>query len=306
MTAIEPYKATLDSPDLLNTAVNLAKRISDTEFVPKPMRGKPDQVMAALLVGRELGLGPMTALNHINIVDGKAAVDSALKQGKAESAGARFKVVEMTDERCTIHAWSAGDAGQPTVIVWSMKDAQRAGLTNKDNWKRYPRKMLFRRAMSEACDVVAGAAVLGLPPTIDEAADEIGYDQPVAATATATPKLARTVQRSPARSVQHTWAKPELPDFDADPPAQAQPTETHPPTPEVVDAEVIDHPGGSGEPAATPAQVKRAMAIMRGQGIDDDARHSLVAIVSNNRTEHVTELTRTEISQLFDQLEQNG
>lgn len=297
MTAIEPYKATLDSPDVLNSAHNLARRIAATEFVPKPMRDQPDKVMAALLVGRELGLGPMTALNHINIVDGKASIDSALKQGKAEEYGARFRVKEMTDERCVIHAWAPGDSSEPTVITWSIKDAQRAGLTNKDNWKRYPRKMLFRRAMSEAADVVAGAAVLGLPPTYDEVADEIDYEPTPAA---AAPKQQRTVQR---RAVQHTWTKPAdpspLPSFDDDPtPASAD---------DVIDAEIVnDSPDNVlplGDPAATPAQVKRALAIMRGQGIDDDARHALVAIHSNNRTEHLADLTRPEISKLMDELE---
>lgn len=298
MTAIEPHKATLDAPDVLNSAVKLAERICRTEFVPKPLRDQPDKVMAALLVGRELGLGPMTALNHIHVIEGRASIDAAIKQGKAEAAGARFKVVEMTDERCVVHAWAPGDNGQPTVITWSMKDAQRAGLTNKDNWKRYPRKMLFRRAMSEAADVVAGAAVMGLPPTTEELDGVDDNYQPAPETVA---KPARTVQR---RAVQHTWAKPAepappLPSFDDEPPANSDG--------EVIDAKIVDSTPDNvlplGEPAATIPQVKRAMAIMRGQGIDDDARHALIAIHSNGRTEHITELTKTEISALMDELE---
>ena len=40
----------------------VAERVASTEFVPSSLRGKPDKVFAAVLAGREIGLGPMAAL----------------------------------------------------------------------------------------------------------------------------------------------------------------------------------------------------------------------------------------------------
>ena len=57
MTAIERYDRhdTLASTDAMETAWRLAQRIHTTEFVPKGLRGSPEKVLAALLLGREIG-----------------------------------------------------------------------------------------------------------------------------------------------------------------------------------------------------------------------------------------------------------
>ena len=59
-----------------------------------------------------------------------------------------------------------------------MKDASAAGLTNKDNWKKYPRNMLFARAISNgqkwyAPDVYNGVTVY-TPDEMGASVDEEG------------------------------------------------------------------------------------------------------------------------------------
>jgi hypothetical protein len=59
-----------------------------------------------------------------------------------------------------------------------MKDAAAAGLTNKDNWKKYPRNMLFARAISNgqkwyAPDVYNGVTVY-TPDEMGAVVDEEG------------------------------------------------------------------------------------------------------------------------------------
>lgn len=172
MTDLERYdhRNTLDSTTHMENAWRLAGRIAATEFVPKGLRGSQEKVLAALLLGHEKGVGAMTALQHIDVIEGKATANSALKQAMAEAAGARFKVAEFTAARCTVHAWGPGDdpAGDPTVVTWTIEDARTAGLAGRDVWKKHPRKMLYRRAMSDACDLVAAAAVVGIPPAPEE------------------------------------------------------------------------------------------------------------------------------------------
>lgn len=289
MTELELYRDTLASPDVLNTAHKLATQICNTEFVPKGLRGSPEKVLAALLLGREKGVGAMTALTHIDVIEGKAGANAALKQALAESSGARFRVREFTDTRCVIHAWSPGDTGDPTIVTWSMDDAKKAGLAGKNVWRQYPRKMLFRRAMSDAVDLVAASAVCGLPPTLEDIEDDYA---PTTTPPADTPK--RTVSRRQPEPTPAPAEQPNLPTFDDD----------------IDDAEIVDH--ADDDPAipqliptgdmATEKQVKMALALCSGMKLDDKGRHDMVYGSSNGRTEHIRELTKTEISRLIDDL----
>jgi hypothetical protein len=287
MTELELYRDTLASPDVLNTAHKLAAQICHTEFVPKGLRGSPEKVLAALLLGREKGVGAMTALTHIDVIEGRAGANAALKQALAESAGARFKVREMSDQRCVIHAWSPGDTGDPTVIVWSMDDAKKAGIAGKNVWRQYPRKMLFRRAMSEAVDVVAASAVCGLPPTLEDIEDDYAAAAPPAPN---EPK--RTVQRKPPAPAPAPTVQQAMPSFDDDEPVEAELVDDEPAIPQLI-------PTGD---MATEKQVKMALALCSGMKLDDKGRHDMVYGSSNGRTEHIRELTKTEISKLIDEL----
>ena len=74
------------SEQVLTPAIDLADRISRTEFVPKPMQGRPEAVLAAILTGHELGVGPMVALANIDVIEGRPAIRSHLMP---RAAGAR-------------------------------------------------------------------------------------------------------------------------------------------------------------------------------------------------------------------------
>jgi hypothetical protein len=81
--------------------------------------------------------------------------------------GAVFEVSESTNDRCVV---LAARPGRPEhEFAFSMEDAKAAGLTGKDNWKKYPRAMLRSRAITEAARAVFPDAVLG---TYDP--DELG------------------------------------------------------------------------------------------------------------------------------------
>src|SRR5262245_66596690 len=56
----------------------LATYIAGTDFVPRAYRGQDAAVAAAILAGRELGIGPMTALQHLHVIDGRPAMSAQL------------------------------------------------------------------------------------------------------------------------------------------------------------------------------------------------------------------------------------
>lgn len=304
MTALERFddrRSTLASRDTMETAWSLAQRIHNTEFVPKGLRGSPEKVLAALLLGHEKGVGAMTALSHIDVIEGKAVSNSELRQALAEAGGARLRVKESSDTRCVIHAWSAGDTGEPTVVTWTIEDAKKAGLTNKDNWRKYPKRMLFRRASADATAMVAAAAIVGLPPSFDEIDDD-AYQTAVHAP---EPVARRTVARRKPEPVPALSAAPEpatLPSFDDDD--------------GVVDAEVVEKPAQSvnhdwthpGEDEdgemATSKQVAKLSILFNRKGWDEDQIDAYVLEQSCSRTASRKELTKTEASKAIDDLEQ--
>lgn len=146
-----------------------AKEISQTDFVPKTMTGKPGAVLAAWQTGQEVGLPPMAALSSITIINGRPSIhsdgywalitshplcewfketppDDALKQGYGE---------------CTIKR-----LGNPHPVVrrFSMDEAKTAGLIGKDNWKNYPGDMLQNRARHRAGSDAIPEATQGILP----------------------------------------------------------------------------------------------------------------------------------------------
>lgn len=117
------------------------------------------KVMTAL----ELGLGPVAGMTGVHIIKGKPSISANLMAALVRRhPGYDYKVEELTDQRCAIRFFQNGQPLEP-VSEFSMDDAKRAGL-NTQNWRQYPRNMLFARAMSNGVtfhcpDVTAGAPI---------------------------------------------------------------------------------------------------------------------------------------------------
>ena len=158
----------------------LAQRLCDTDFVPDAFRSKPNAVLAAILTGREVGIGPMQALQSINVIKGKPSLAPELQRALVLRAGHSVVFRTLTNDVCVIHGKRA-DNGDELTIEWTIADAQQAGLLSKGgSWDKYPRAMLAARATSELCrllfpDVIAGCSYgseeLGADPEPSTIAD---------------------------------------------------------------------------------------------------------------------------------------
>ncbi len=168
-----------DSIAISDDSWKLAQRVAATEFVPKGLRGKPEAVLACILTGHELGVGPMQALAKIHVVDGRPGMSAELMRAVVLRAGHEIYVEEATNTRVTVTGVRAG-TGRSLSITWSMDDAKKAGLVGKDNWRKYPRAMLTARATAEVSrglfpDVLAG--VTYVPEELEEFSDDGELDE---------------------------------------------------------------------------------------------------------------------------------
>ena len=151
------------SPAEIEGTLQLALRLSKTNFVPAAYRGKPDETLACMLTGRELGIGQMQALRDIFIQNGRPAMLATLMAQLARRAGHKVTVLDHTNTQCTIQIHRHDKQRPEQPLTWTIEDAKTAGLLGKDNWKHYPKAMLWNRAVSAAvrrdCSEVLGGVL---------------------------------------------------------------------------------------------------------------------------------------------------
>lgn len=193
----ERYRASappsvLPSPQEWNAAMAFAREISDTTFVPGDYRGNPAAVLAGILFGRELGLGPMQSLRQVHVIDGRPALAAELMLAKMRQGGVRLLETTSTSERAYIRAERA-DTGEVAEVEWTTADAQTAGLLHKKNWKAYPADMLWSRCVGRLARRLGSDLLSGMVYAAEEVRDwtgtdsEIPYSETLAVTAPAAP-----------------------------------------------------------------------------------------------------------------------
>jgi len=150
-------------PVAMNDKLALADTLAKSGLVPSALKTK-EQVFVSLQWGHELGLSPMVAVNNIAVINGKptlgADIQYALVRAHSEYAGIKWIKCDDKAAECEV----SRNNGKFTEVFrgyFDMKMAESAGLSNKDNWKKYPQRMLKHRAQSFALrdafpDVLAG------------------------------------------------------------------------------------------------------------------------------------------------------
>jgi len=141
------------------------------------------QAVAKILRGWELGIPPVAALETVYVIEGKTALAAHMIAALIKKSGRyNYRVKENSDRQCTILFMEQGEGvGEST---FTMEDANKAQLLGKDVWKKYPKAMLYARAMSAGaklfCPDVFGGAVY-TPEELDANVNEDGdyIDVPV-------------------------------------------------------------------------------------------------------------------------------
>lgn len=175
MSDITPAIPTPTTSTDLEMTWKLSQRVANTPFVPKGLQGKPESVLACILYGSELGLGPMQSLNSIHVIEGRTAMSPELMRAMVARHGHRIDVIENSNTACEVKGVRA-DTGSTASVRWTMEDARMAGLAGKNNWKTYPRAMLLARATSELCRIVFPDIIAGLSYTPEEVASIEGVE----------------------------------------------------------------------------------------------------------------------------------
>lgn len=113
-----------------------------------------------ILAGRELGIGPVASLRSIEIVRGNLSIRSHLMAAMIKrSPRYNYRVTASTDEKCTIEFLEDGESCGTSEFT--LDDAKKANLLGNDSWKKYPKMMLYNRAMSNGAKMYCPDIFLG-------------------------------------------------------------------------------------------------------------------------------------------------
>ena len=165
-----------------NELYNLAKLISATEIVPKPLRGRPDAIFAVMASAEERGITPLTGLQNIDLIEGRPAPSAMLQRSMILKAG-HLLVWRRADREAAVLYGRRRDTGSDFEAVFTIDDARAMKLLGKGNWATMPRAMLMARVTSLLGRMLFADVLLGMEYTPEElgavgpyAAIDLDYD----------------------------------------------------------------------------------------------------------------------------------
>lgn len=269
-------------------AHQLVSPLVDTPFVPEAYRPKVDprateqekatarnvavaNATAAVLQGITLGLDPLTALQQIYLVHGRPGMYARAKVALVKAHGHEVWTEDLSDSRAVVCGRRAGDTQIERVTV-TMQQAQTAGWTRNEAYKKTPQDMLYARAAARVTDRVAPEVLLGIA-SVEEIQDTI---QATAEAGTGT----RTVRPRKRAAL----------------PAAPQQVDEEPP--------LDDGQPATPEPGPERRPIKTLWALLRETGRGDkDAALVYIAGVIDRPVESTKELSASEIGQVIEALQ---
>lgn len=257
---------TLRRPELptaadMNAAALYAERLAHSGLLPTAYRKQPANVLYAIEYGRMIGLAPMAAITGVHVIEGKPTASAALISALVRRAGHKLRVRGDAKE-ATAQIIRADDPDYTFEVTYTIGDAQRAGLLNKQVWKSYPASMLKARAITQCARDACEEALMGMHYTPEELGAEVDEDgEPVAA----------------------------VPDA----PAQPAAVET------VVDAEIVSEPepATGAQLGALAVLIGRKVGKLT-----DEQRHAALSQAVGRTITSARQLTKAEASQVMDDL----
>lgn len=167
------------------------KTLIDSKKLPTHIKNVEDAFTIAQM-GKELGFATMQAFHYIIPIQGKLSLSAKATGALLRKGGVKYITKEdgilvykggalepstpeekPVDQRTTILFIRDG-LEESCSFTW--KDAEKQGLTSKDNWKRMPKEMLWARCLAKGANRIGSDLLLGLY-TIEEMTDSLNISE---------------------------------------------------------------------------------------------------------------------------------
>lgn len=153
------------------------KTLIDSKKLPGHVKTVEDAFTIAQM-GKELGFATMQSFHYIIPIQGKLSLSAKATGALLRKGGVKYITKEdgvfiypggksepskegekPIDQRTTILFVRDG---MEEECSFSWKDAEKQGLTTKDNWKRMPKEMLWARCLAKGANRIGSDLLLGL------------------------------------------------------------------------------------------------------------------------------------------------
>ena len=137
------------------------------------------QAIVKVMAGNELGLGPFASMTGINVIKGKPALSANLIATLIKNDPRYdYKVITLTDEECELAFYENDqEVGRSPFTMKDLDQAEGGSMvvpgTKKPMKNRFPRNLLFARAMTNGAKWFAAGVFGGVPVYT---AEELGAD----------------------------------------------------------------------------------------------------------------------------------
>jgi len=157
---IEPAKVILDPIPEFDKLIMIAEKLHASGLFTHLQN--PEQAVAVIEYGREIGVPPMQSLQMMAVIKGKLCMQSQLMLALARKKDCDIKILVQNDNLCRIDFIRNGVSHE---VEFTYKEAQALNLAHKENWKMQTGNMLFWRCISKgvkrhASDLILGAYLI--------------------------------------------------------------------------------------------------------------------------------------------------
>ena len=165
----------LPVPNNMQGALEYAKVLAGSRLIPKVFQGKPSDVLVAMMWSKTLGVPVLQGLQGIAVINDRPTLWGDLMMAVCQKSGLLVDIAEgftgkdnaSLTATCTV---KRKDRPTPISRSFSMADAVQAGLSERNTWRAYPKRMLQMRARSQALRDAFPDILMGLG-SADEAID---------------------------------------------------------------------------------------------------------------------------------------
>lgn len=168
-------------PSVPSNEMEQLQLLIDSKALPANVK-TIEQAFTIAQFGKELGMKAMQSFHQVYNIQGRLALSSKGLGALLWANGIQYKTIqdfekvlvskdkdekEIFDWFTTIEFYR-GKIVETATFKWS--EAVRAGWTDKDNWKKMPKHMLYARCLALGAQRIAPDKILGLY-TVEEVVD---------------------------------------------------------------------------------------------------------------------------------------
>lgn len=127
------------------------------------LRSEPEAIMK-IAIGREFGLSLYESLTELNYIENRIEMSAVLMAKLVRRSGRYdYRVKESDHTKAAVEFFRINGSERESLgtSTFTLEDAKRAGLLSKANWQRYPKAMLFWRALSQGVSFFCPDAIEG-------------------------------------------------------------------------------------------------------------------------------------------------